>query len=90
MNLYEIGSFCKSKAGHDKDEIFIILREAGEYVYLIDGCRRKIANPKRKKKKHIEPTSYIYNEVKDKIKESVIRDCEVRKFIRRYKMEVMN
>ena len=46
-----IGSLVKSLAGHDKDEVFFILKEEGEYVYLVDGKYRTLAGPKRKNRK---------------------------------------
>lgn len=49
-----IGKFARSKAGHDKDRIYVITGEDAEYVYLVDGKLRKTANPKRKRKKHIQ------------------------------------
>ena len=48
------GYFAKSLAGHDKDEIYIIFAEDDEYVYLIDGRIKTIANPKKKNRKHIQ------------------------------------
>ncbi|MBR1692356.1 MAG: KOW domain-containing RNA-binding protein [Lachnospiraceae bacterium] len=50
-----IGKFAKSKAGHDKDRIYVIVSEDAEYVYLADGRIRTAATPKKKKKKHIQP-----------------------------------
>lgn len=50
-----IGSFAKSKAGRDKEEIYVIIDEEAEYVYLADGKYKTINKPKRKKKKHIQP-----------------------------------
>lgn len=49
-----VGSFGKSKAGHDKEHIYIIVKEENEYVYLADGKIRTLENPKKKKKKHIQ------------------------------------
>lgn len=49
-----VGKFARSKAGHDKDRIYVIAGEDAEYVYLMDGRLRKVSNPKRKKKKHIQ------------------------------------
>jgi len=49
-----VGKFAKSKAGHDKDQIYVIVREEEEYVYLLDGRLRKGQNPKKKKRKHIQ------------------------------------
>lgn len=48
------GMLAKSKAGHDKDSIYVILREEGEYVYLVDGKTRSIARPKKKNRKHVQ------------------------------------
>lgn len=49
-----VGSFGISKAGHDKDHIYIIVREEKEYVYLADGSLRTLEHPKKKKKKHVQ------------------------------------
>ena len=48
-----IGMLATSKAGHDCKEVFVIVREEEEYVYLADGKARSLAKPKRKNKKHI-------------------------------------
>lgn len=58
MIRWEPGYLAKSKAGHDKGEIFLIIREEGEYVYLMDGKSRTMEKPKKKKKKHLQPISY--------------------------------
>lgn len=50
-----IGSFAKSKAGRDKEQIYVIINEEAEYVYLADGKNKLLTKPKRKKKKHIQP-----------------------------------
>ena len=54
---YEPGCLARSLAGHDKTHYFIILKEDGEYVLLVDGIHRTILTPKRKKKKHIQAAS---------------------------------
>lgn len=48
------GMFASSKAGHDKDTIYIIVKEEPEYVYLADGRYKTIDNPKKKNKRHIQ------------------------------------
>lgn len=55
MNLYKEGNLAKSLAGHDRNQIFVIVREDREYVYVADGRQRTMAKPKRKNKKHIQP-----------------------------------
>ena len=49
-----IGELATSKAGHDKDRLYLIVGEEGECVYLCDGRLRGVEHPKKKKKKHIQ------------------------------------
>jgi len=68
MELYRVGNLAKSKAGHDKDKIYVIIGETDEYVYLSDGDTKPIEKPKKKSKKHVQPiingnTDYMNNEM---------------------------
>lgn len=58
-----VGMFAISLAGHDKGQMYVILKEDGEYVYLSDGSLRPIDKPKKKKRKHIQPVKSNLNEV---------------------------
>ena len=49
-----LGEFATSKAGHDKDRLYMIVGEEEECVYLCDGRLRGVEHPKKKKKKHIQ------------------------------------
>ena len=49
-----IGELATSKAGHDKDRLYMIVGEEGECVYLCDGRLRGVEHPKKKKNKHIQ------------------------------------
>lgn len=49
-----VGMLAGSKAGHDKDSVYVIIREDGEYIYLADGKTRTVERPKRKNKKHVQ------------------------------------
>ncbi len=49
-----IGKFAISKAGHDRSEIYVIVAEEGDFVYLCDGKYRTFSKPKKKRKKHIQ------------------------------------
>ena len=50
-----IGQFVMSKAGHDKGEIYVIVAEEKDFVYLSDGRLKLPEKPKKKRKKHIQP-----------------------------------
>jgi hypothetical protein len=53
LNKY-IGCFATSIAGHDHNNIYVIIDADDEYVYLVDGKIRKVNNPKKKKLKHVQ------------------------------------
>ena len=59
MERVKQGMFARSKAGHDKDKLYIILKKEGGYVYLTDGELRPLSKPKRKNQKHIQPICRI-------------------------------
>lgn len=48
------GMLVKSKAGRDKDCIYVIIDVNAEYVYLADGLNRTVCQAKRKNKKHLQ------------------------------------
>ena len=47
--------FAKSKAGHDKDQLYFILKVEEEFVYLVNGTTRPLDKPKKKRKKQKKP-----------------------------------
>lgn len=49
-----IGKFATSKAGHDKNTMYVIIKEEGEYVFLCDGKFKTMNHLKKKSKKHIQ------------------------------------
>ena len=63
-----LGEFATSKAGHDKDRLYLIVGEEGEYVYLCDGRLRGVEHPKKKKKKHIQ---IIHSSAQDTLLQSI-------------------
>ncbi len=84
----EVGAMARSLAGHDKDEIFVITKEEGEYVSLVDGGLKPLAKPKRKNKKHIQIIRDREKEMrKQLIHDQMLTDDKVRAFIRRCKRE---
>lgn len=82
MAGYEAGCLVRSLAGHDKGSIFIILKEDAEYVYLADGRLRTVADPKRKKKKHVQISRIRDEKLCEKLMDGTVRDEEIRRFIK--------
>ena len=86
MAEYEIGCLVRSLAGHDKDEISLIIKQDAEYVYLADGKRRCLDKLKRKKKKHVQ----LIKEADDKLQEKLmsgghVTNEEIKYFIKCWK-----
>lgn len=81
----QIGQIVLSKMGRDKNRFFVIfdITEDG-YVYLVDGKLRKIKKPKKKKIKHIAPTNFVSEEIKEKILKKKLTDAEVAKVIEEF------
>ncbi|MBR5153131.1 MAG: KOW domain-containing RNA-binding protein [Clostridia bacterium] len=49
----------RSLAGHDKGQLFLVVRREGKYLFLCDGKQRKVIEPKKKKEKHVVGTGVI-------------------------------
>lgn len=82
------GCLAKSLAGHDRGEIFVILQEEGEYLYLADGKYRTVGKPKKKKKKHVQLIYVRQENLSRKLKEKLpVYDAEIKTFIKCFKRE---
>lgn len=53
------GQLVRSKAGRDKTRTLAVLEVEGEMLLLADGNLRKVEDPKRKKAKHVAPTTTV-------------------------------
>lgn len=51
----EAGMLAKSKAGRDKDQVYVIIDADREYVYVADGDFRPLRHMKRKNRRHLQP-----------------------------------
>lgn len=68
------GQLVRSKAGRDKTRTYAVLDVEGEILALADGSHRTVANPKRKKSRHVAPTATVLgNELLKAINRSVTR-----------------
>lgn len=62
-----VGQVVFSKMGHDKGGAFIVLAIEEEYLLLADGKRRTLEKPKQKKRKHVQPTNFVNEQIAEKI-----------------------
>ncbi|MBQ1843108.1 MAG: KOW domain-containing RNA-binding protein [Lachnospiraceae bacterium] len=81
----------RSLAGHDKGQVYVILREEGQNYILANGTNRSVLSPKRKNEKHIQMIKNFPEEVLDISKEeNDYRDLWVKRVIRIYNDSVTN
>jgi len=72
------GQIVFSKQGRDKGLAMVVIAVDGEYAYLVDGCLRLLAKPKKKKMKHIQVTNQNVNlalECGRALQDADIRKC---------------
>lgn len=87
MELRE-GNLVISKCGRDKKKFFIVVQIMNDYVFLCDGDMRKADKPKKKKIKHVQPTSKFSEYVNECIKEGkLLTNKELRNEICKYVKE---
>lgn len=77
------GMFARSKAGHDKGSLYLIVQVEPEYVYLVDGKRRPLLKPKKKKWKHIQ----IIKQTPEHWNPEQKNDDDIKRAIRQYEAE---
>lgn len=78
-----IGQVVKSKAGRDRNRVFVILDIIDDsFVLVVDGDLRKLSSPKKKKIKHLIVYNTILEEIINMLKcNQKINDATVRKLL---------
>lgn len=73
-------NIVKSTAGRDEGDFFFVLDTQEEFLLLADGKRRRVENPKRKKRKHVSLVGESHSVVAEKIRSSEkVTNSELRK-----------
>ena len=88
MQNTERGMFARSLAGHDKGTLYVIWDTDKTCFYLVDGKTRPIANPKKKKKKHVQIDRHepAFRNLTDSWR--TVRDEDIRKALRDKQREI--
>lgn len=74
------GFLAYSLAGHDKGELYLIIEDTGDFVYVADGAVRTLDRPKKKNKRHIQ---IVKNGIQ-RIDISSVTNEEIKHFIKLY------
>jgi len=86
---YQFARFASSKAGRDKNQLYIILDAADNYVYVVDGRLKTLEKPKRKNVRHIQIINEIDMElVRKKKNNEAISNEDIKRAIKLYKSRI--
>ena len=79
-----VGWLAVSRAGHDKDNFYLIIKEESSSVYLVDGVYKTCAAPKKKNKKHIQPIhkGFSAEELENILKNQADADTVIKRCIK--------
>lgn len=81
-----VGKLAKSKSGHDRDSIYVIVREEAQFVFLADGRLKPVEQPKKKNKKHIQMIKHLSREITELLPaDREFRNEEVKRAIKIYR-----
>lgn len=76
-----------SRAGHDKNEIYVVLEEDGVFCLLADGKRRLLENPKKKKAIHLQKIEHLPESLLVSM-DDIKTDADVRSILKNYRKSV--
>jgi ribosomal protein L14E/L6E/L27E len=83
MKEWKSEMLAVSRAGHDKDTLYVVLESDETYVWLADGKRRCLETPKKKKHKHVQIIKHLPQELIGQM-QCITSDAHVRKILAAY------
>ncbi len=84
--MFTKGQVVISKCGRDRAYPFIVILADEQFAYLVDGEKRKLDKPKKKKVKHLQATNTIVHNIKEKLEnEQYLLDADIRKVLLPFK-----
>lgn len=89
MDRNNIGMLAESRSGHDRGQIYVIIKEDDEYVYLSDGRLKPLDKLKKKNRKHVQIIRKPMQEIKDKLhKGEELKNEEIKRAIKLFRKEI--
>lgn len=76
----ESAQIVRSRAGHDKGELFCVIGTDGKFLLLADGKRRTVTSPKRKKRRHVAAAGTLgHSAIRGLLSGKPVSDSELRR-----------
>jgi ribosomal protein L14E/L6E/L27E len=82
-----IGQLVRSKAGHDKGCVYVVVGILSTTYLLSDGRIKPLAHPKQKNHKHVQKINTLVEEsIRSRLSTSgIVRDEEIKRAIKIYR-----
>ncbi len=77
-----------SRSGHDKDSIYVIVKEEANMVYLADGNLKPLEKPKKKNRKHIQIIKKLPKEITEVFTQENFRNEEIKRAVKLYQKSI--
>ena len=78
MPELQAGRIVRSRAGRDKDGLFVVMRVEGDFAWLCDGKTRPLLRPKKKRLRHLGLTDGFIQ------KDAIRSDKQLRGLLKAY------
>ena len=75
--------FATSKSGHDKNQVYLLLEQEKDFVYLVNGVTKPLEHPKKKNRKHVQIIKNLPIQVEEVLKTGMT-DITIKKAINEY------
>ncbi|MCR4716773.1 MAG: RNA-binding protein [Lachnospiraceae bacterium] len=75
---------AKSKAGHDRNHVYVVIKCEDDMAFLVNGETKKVSNPKKKKLMHIQPITHLSEEIINILNKIDLDDKDVIEILERY------
>ena len=76
------GEVVYVKRGREKGSFMVVVEACDRYLFLADGRRRKLCNPKKKNVKHVSYTKAVVSLTPDGGRN--LQDADIRMFLRTF------
>ncbi len=77
---------ARASAGHDRDKVYVVLREENGYLFLADGKTRTLLKPKKKKRIHVQIITHAFADLSLPEEDlAVTRDEDIRRILKAYR-----
>ena len=75
--------FAQSLSGHDKGQYYLVVTEAEEFLFLVNGTTRPLEKAKKKNKKHVQLIKKLPEEIMPMAEEG-LSNLRIKKIMKDY------